>query len=159
VKPPVPKSVQTGVTRLENDPTPPRNGKNGVISFDDAPPPPRNGQSGVISFDDDPPPATKPRNGQLAMITFDEERSPARTPLAIPMGAAAMPNASDLQRQIKAVCGRQGEVVSVESQRDGTVNIRVKVPNSTVEGQLSGRILAIPGMSSPKVHLVMDVGP
>jgi hypothetical protein len=47
--------------------------------------------------------------------------------------------------------------VTVENLRDGSVNVRVKVPNTTVQDQLSGKILAIPGMISPRIHLIMDV--
>lgn len=98
-------------------------------------------------------------NGRPGLITFDDD-PPAMPKLpVVPMGSAHPVIPSNLQRQVKSVCGRQARDVAVEVQRDGAVLVKVKVPNQSVEGQLTKKILAIPEMTSPKVRLMMDVGP
>jgi hypothetical protein len=121
---------------------------------------PSNESQGWVTFDDDlPMPAAPPRSGQPGTIVFDDEPAPPRSSAPAPVLMSSPPTAGDLQRQIKAVCGPQAISVIVESQRDGSLDVRVKVPDSKLENQLTSKILAIPGMSSPKVHLVLDVGP
>jgi hypothetical protein len=102
-------------------------------------PPPSKGRPGLIVFDDDPAPPPKP----LHVAT-------ATPPAIVP---------DKLQRQVKSACGWQARAVTVETQSDGIVLVRVKVPNLSVEDQLTRKILAIPEMTGPKVRLMMDVGP
>jgi hypothetical protein len=98
-------------------------------------------------------------NGRPGLITFDDDPPPAPKPSVVPMGSAHPIIPSNLQRQVKSVCGGQARDVAVEVQRDGAVLVKVKVPNQFVESQLTKKILAIPEMTSPKVRLMMDVGP
>lgn len=105
----------------------------------EAAPPPGKGRAGVIVFDDDPPPPPKPP--QMMTTT-----APAIVP-------------ANLQRRVNSVCGWQAQSVTVETQSDGILLVRVKVPNLSVQDQLSRKIFAIPEMTTPKVRLVMDVGP
>lgn len=102
-------------------------------------PPPGQGRPGLIVFDDDTPPPPKPQ--QITTAT-------------VPVIAPA-----SLQRRVKSVCGWQAQAVTVETQHGGILLVRVKVPNLSVQDQLSRKILAIPEMTAPKVRLLMDVGP
>lgn len=102
-------------------------------------PPSGQGRPGVIVFDDDPPPSPKP-----AVST-----APMARPI-VPL---------DLQRLIRKVCGPEASDVVVTTQRDGTVLVRVKVANHSVEDRLSRKILDLPEMTSPRVRLFMEVGP
>ncbi|MGH7173717.1 MAG: hypothetical protein ACRELG_25830 [Gemmataceae bacterium] len=105
------------------------------------------------------PPAYAPENkGRPGVIIFDEDPPPTKpVPAAIGTFRPIVP--ANLQRQIKSICGRKARDVVVETQPDGIVLVKVKVPNLTVEDQLTRKILAIPEMTYPQVRLRMDVGP
>jgi hypothetical protein len=113
-------------------------------------PPESKGRPGVIFFDDDPPPPSKP--APVAAGT-----SHPIVPVAAGTSHPIVP--ADLQRQVQSICGRQAREVTVEMQHDGFLLVRVKVPSLSVESQLTPKILAIPAMTSPKVRLLMNVGP
>lgn len=98
-------------------------------------------------------------NGRPGLITFDDDPPAMPKAPVVPMGSALSVIPSHLQRQVQSVCGRQAREVAVEVQRDGAILVKVKVPNPSVESQLTKKILAIPEMTSPKVRLMMDVGP
>jgi osmotically-inducible protein OsmY len=106
-------------------------------------PPPSKGRPGVIVFDEDPPAPSKPKAQPNA--------TPATSSTARPMAAA------ELQRQIKSLCGRQAREVVAAVQHDGTVLVRVKVANRSIEDQLSRKILSLPEMTSPRVKLLMEI--
>jgi len=97
------------------------------------------GHPGVIIFDDDPPPPPKPR------------------PAALGTSHPIVP--ADLQRRVKSICGWKAREVTVATQPDGIVLVKVKVANLSVEDQMTRKILSIPEMTSPKVRLLIDVGP
>jgi hypothetical protein len=101
-------------------------------------PPPSQGRPGVIAFEDEPSPP-KPAPAVIA----------ATRPVA----------ATDLQRQIKSLCGRQARDVVVAKNHDGSVLVRVKVANRSIEDQLSRKILALPEMNSSRVQLLMEIAP
>jgi hypothetical protein len=96
------------------------------------------GKPGVIIFEDDPPPS---KNAPAAPVT---------RPSIVP---------STLLNQVKSLCGRQARDVSVTPQQDGSLLVKLKVANRTIEDQLTRKILTIPDMSSPKVRLMMEVEP
>lgn len=101
-------------------------------------PPPSQGQAGVIAFDDEAPP-------------------PKPAPTVIARSRSLVP--AELQRQIKSLCGRQAREVVATRQQDGTVLLRVKVANRSIEEQLSRKILSVPEMTSPNVRLMMEIEP
>jgi osmotically-inducible protein OsmY len=102
-------------------------------------PPRSKGQLGIITFEDDPAPPTKTKTAVIA---------------------TARPIAADqLQRQIKSLCGRQALEVVAAVQHDGSVQVRVKVANRTIEDQLSRKILSLPEMNSPRARLLMEIEP
>jgi hypothetical protein len=98
------------------------------------------------------PPAKEAR---LGVIHIDEEppAQPAKTAVLHPIAL------ENLQRRIQSLCGQQARGVEVVGQPDGTVMVKVKAATTSVESQLSRKILAIPDMTSPKVRLMMEVGP
>ncbi len=121
-----------------------------------------NGKAGAILFDDDTAPAAKPTadHGKVGVILFDEDPAPPPPKPALATTATSPPLVpADLERQVKSVCGRQAQAVWVETQSDGMLLVKVKVPSESVQDQLTRKIFAIPGMTSPKVRLIMDVGP
>jgi osmotically-inducible protein OsmY len=101
-------------------------------------PPPSQGRPGIIVFDDDPRP-TQP--------------APAAAEPSRPIVPA------DLQRRVKLLCGQEARDVTVATQRDGSMLVKVKVANRSIETQLSRKILDLPEMTSPQVRLLMEVGP
>ena len=103
--------------------------------------------------------STSQSNGRPGTITFDDDPQQAPKPNLAPMATAHPIVLANLQRQVKSVCGRQARDVVVEMQRDGAILVKVKVPNQSVVNQLTGKILGVPEMTSPKVRLMMDVGP
>jgi len=66
---------------------------------------------------------------------------------------------AELKQQIKSVCGRKAREVKVEVQHDGSLLVKVKVPNLAAEKELTGKILTIPALSTPNVHLAVEVSP
>jgi hypothetical protein len=102
-------------------------------------PPPSQGRPGVISFEDDPP---LPSKTGSTVIATSRSLAPA-----------------DLQRQIQSICGRQAREVTALVQKDGSVLVRVKVANRSIEEQLSRRIFALPEMNSQRVRLMMEIAP
>jgi hypothetical protein len=49
--------------------------------------------------------------------------------------------------------------VSVNIQNDGTLLVKVKVANRSLQDQLERKIVTIPDMASPRVRLFMEVEP
>lgn len=104
------------------------------------------------------PPAYEPESsGRPGLIIFDDDPPPSSTPGAAAIGTSRPIVPANLQRQVQSVCGRKAREVVVERQPDGTVLVKVTVPNLSVEARLTRKILAIPEMTSPKVQLLMDV--
>jgi hypothetical protein len=110
------------------------------------------------------PPAYAPApiesdKGRPGVILFEDE--PASKPAAQPAATGGLRRIvpEDLNRQVRAVCGKQARDVLVESQHDGSVLVKVKVANAAVERQLLSKILTIPEMSAPNVHLATTIGP
>jgi hypothetical protein len=107
----------------------------------------------------------EPKNGRPGVIEFDDEPTEEPAPQPAPQSAAARlgPVAkrvvvpAELRRNIAAVCGKQAREVIVEQQRDGSVQVRVKVASPAIGDQLTQKILTIPEMASPKVRLTVDV--
>jgi hypothetical protein len=98
----------------------------------------------------------QPKDGRPGVLIFDDEPAPVpneKTAMKRPVVPA------ELQRQIAAVCGRKAHDVRVEVQRDGSVQVRVKVASASISDQLTHKILTIPEMASPSVHLTMDISP
>jgi hypothetical protein len=106
-------------------------------------PPPSKGRPGVIIFDEDPqgPPKSTSSPKQTSAVS-----TPAR-PIVV----------GELQRQIKSLCGRQARDVVATMQQDGTILVRIKVANRSIEDQLSRKILSLPEMTSPRVKLLMEI--
>jgi hypothetical protein len=96
------------------------------------------------------PPETKA--GRPGVIVFEEESEPPQ-----PAGRSAV--LPELKQQVMSVCGRQARDVSVETQRDGSVLVKVKVASASIGDKLTHKILTIPQMASPKVRLTMDITP
>ncbi len=101
--------------------------------------------------------------GRPGIITFEDEE-----PVAAPVSRTAPPTPAvtrpavvpaNLLRQVKSACGRQARDVSVVVQRDGSLLVKVKVANRTLEDQLSRKILSIPEMSLPQVRLWWEIEP
>jgi hypothetical protein len=103
-----------------------------------------------------PPPSS---NGKPGVIIFDVEPAPMPAPAPAPLGASRAIAPTDLQHRIQSLCGRQAREVRVETATDGGVLVKVKVPNLSVEDQLTRKILTLPEMTKPGVRLLMDVGP
>jgi hypothetical protein len=110
--------------------------------------PENKGRPGLIVFDDE---------GRPGLIVFDDDPRSVSAPAA--HGAPAPIVAANLQRQVQSICGAKARVVTVQTQPDGSVLVKVKVPNRSVEDQLTRKILVLPEMTAPKVRLLMDVGP
>lgn len=110
------------------------------------------GRTGTIVFAEDPPPARPvPAPPPYRVAPAKPVPAPVPTPHRI--------TPTDLQRQVKTLCGEKASDVVVSVQLDGSLLVRVKVPSRTLEDQLSRQILAIPDMTSPRVRLMMEVGP
>jgi osmotically-inducible protein OsmY len=97
----------------------------------------------------------EPKNGRPGLITFDEEPAPVKGATATTRPVVP----TELRQRITAVCGRQAREVRVEPQRDGSVQVRVRVTSSSIGDQLTNKILTIPEMASPNVRLTMDIAP
>lgn len=98
----------------------------------------------------------KPSEGRPGLIIFGDEPKPAK-PMPAPVATSRRIVPAELQRQVKSLCGRQASDVSIAIQQDGSVLVKVRVPNRSIEDELSRKILAIPDMTSPRVRLLMDV--
>lgn len=100
---------------------------------------------------------TPPSQGNPAVIVFDDDPPPAQPVSATALSGSIVP--ADLQRRVQMLCGRDAHEVSVSTQRDGNVLVRVRVANRSIEDQLSRKILSLPEMTSPRVRLLMEVRP
>jgi hypothetical protein len=96
--------------------------------------------------------------GRPGVILFEDDTLVSKAATAPPVTRPAIVP-SNLLRQVKSLCGRQARDVSVNIQNDGTLLVKVKVANRSLEDQLSRKILTIPDMGSPKVRLMMEVEP
>jgi hypothetical protein len=65
---------------------------------------------------------------------------------------------TDLKQRVESMCGRLAKDVQVQTQRDGSVLVKVKVANTAAERQLTNKILTIPELTAPNVHLEMVIG-
>ncbi len=65
---------------------------------------------------------------------------------------------TDLKQRVESMCGRLAKEVQVQTQRDGSVLVKVKLVNAAAERQLTNKILTIPEITSPNVHLEMVIG-
>jgi hypothetical protein len=65
---------------------------------------------------------------------------------------------TDLKQRVESMCGRLARDVQVQTQRDGSVLVKVKVANAAAERQLTNKILTIPEITAPNVHLEMVIG-
>ncbi|HWG45539.1 MAG TPA: hypothetical protein VN688_22440 [Gemmataceae bacterium] len=97
--------------------------------------------------------------GQPGVIVFEDEPAPKPAAQAAATGVLRPIVPENLKRQVMAVCGRKASDVLVERQRDGSVLVKVKVANARTERQLLNKILTIPEMSAPNVHLATNIGP
>ncbi len=99
--------------------------------------------------------------GRPGVIFFEDGPAPSPGPAAhnVPNQAVRPVVPADLKEQIKSVCGSESRQVDVEVRRDGSLLVTVKVPNAAVEKQLTSKVLTIPAMAAPNVHLEMRVGP
>jgi hypothetical protein len=109
-------------------------------AYDIRSPEPANGHPGTITFEDDEP-ASKPSAAKAVVH---------RPRPVVP---------ENLKQQVKAVCGRQARDVFVEMRRDGSVLVTVKATSVSAGEKLTSKVLSIPEMASPNVHLKMDVAP
>lgn len=100
---------------------------------------------------------TPPSQGNPAVIVFDDDPPPAQPVTATAPSRPIVP--AHLQRRVQMLCGRDAHEVSVSTQRDGNVLVRVRVANRSIEDQLSRKILSLPEMTSPQVRLLMEVRP
>jgi osmotically-inducible protein OsmY len=102
---------------------------------------------------------TPPSKGRPGIVTFEDEPSPPSQSAPAVIATTRSPAPADLERHIKKLCGRQAREVVAVQQHDGSVLVRVKVANRSVEDQLSHKILALPEMNSSRVRLMMEIEP
>jgi osmotically-inducible protein OsmY len=103
------------------------------------------------------PKADKPKSDKPAgyyettgMVLFDDEPRSALPPSqAVPM------QPSVLKQRVEAVCGKQAKSVQVVVEPDSSLRVKVKVSDPEQERILTQRILAMPEMTSPRIHLEM----
>lgn len=100
----------------------------------------------------DKPKADKPAGfyETTGMVVFDDEPRAAVPPSqAVPMQPAV------LKQRVEAVCGKQAKSVQVVVEPDSSLRVKVKVSDPEQERILTQRILAMPEMTSPRIHLEM----
>jgi hypothetical protein len=119
-------------------------------------PPIRSARRWPPAFDVRPP---EPRGGHTGMIIFDDEPTSAPAAPVAAAGASYPVTSAELQKQIKSVFGRKARDVKVEVQPDGSLLVKAKAPSSAAERELTGKILTIPAMTAPNVHLAVEVSP
>jgi hypothetical protein len=84
------------------------------------------------------------------MVLFDDEPRTAVAPAkALPMPPAV------LKQRVESVCGKQAKNVQVFVEPDSSLRVKVKVSDPEQERILTQRILGMPEMTSPRVHLEM----
>jgi osmotically-inducible protein OsmY len=82
------------------------------------------------------------------MVFFDDEPRPALPPSqAVPMAPAT------LKQRVESICGKQARSVQVIVEPDSSLRVKVTLTDPQQERALTERILAMPEMMSPRVHL------
>ncbi len=113
--------------------------------------------TGEILFDDErvaapasARPSVRPGPGE---ILFDDEG------MADSGNKRAAIVPARLERQVKTACGTQARAVEVTALRDGTVLVRVRVNSPATQKPLFQKIMQLPEMAAPEVHLELRVEP
>jgi hypothetical protein len=153
-------------------------------AFDIRPPMSEWGQSGFVAFEEEQeppaPPTPKPvvRRPVAPPLVEPEPLAPKLAPpeplIPTPPPPRPAPHHSlmhsrttwsawpvsplDLKQRVESMCGRLAKDVQVQTQRDGSVVVKVKVANAAAERQLTNKILTIPEITAPNVHLEMVIG-
>jgi hypothetical protein len=103
---------------------------------------------GELKADKPKPDKAADPHGATGMVFFDDEPRPAvPSSQALPMAPAA------LKQRIEAVCGTQARSVQVVVEPDSSLRVKVTLADPQQERMMTQRILALPEMNSPRVHL------
>jgi osmotically-inducible protein OsmY len=82
------------------------------------------------------------------MVLFDDEpRAALPANQALPLSPAV------LKQRVESVCGKQARKVQIVTQPDGSLRVKVTLADPLHERTLTQRLLALPEMASPRVHL------
>src|SRR5262249_42280433 len=87
------------------------------------------------------------------MVVF-HDAPPAAAP-AVPAGRSP----EQLRQRVLGVCAGAAQDVRVQVRPDSSLQVTVKVPSSVQEKQRSEKILQLPEMGGPNIHLSVEILP
>ena len=124
--------------------------------------------TGIVYFDRPIDPA-KPIGAvvQTASAKMIEPLKPAAAPKPAPAPPASSPSpvggalasTADLRQRVQTACGPEAKEVTVVNQPDKNVIVKVRVRDAATAEKALEKILQLPEMSQPTVHLQMEVRP
>ncbi len=101
--------------------------------------------------------AVKPTQPTAAPVVPTDLRTVSAVKPTQPTAATAVP--TDLRQRVQAACGQEAIEVTVVNQPDKSVMVKVRVPDAAAETKVTEKLLQLPEMAQPMVHLQMDVRP
>src|SRR5262249_54450591 len=97
-----------------------------------------------------------------ALVTFEDvpatpPAKPAKMAVAParPVGVATSP--VELQHRVLALCAGAARDVQVMVRADRHWEVKVKVPSTALAEEVSAKVLQLPDMAQPHVHLMLEV--
>jgi hypothetical protein len=105
-----------------------------------------------------PPPRVAPATAKPASYAVT---APTPPPAVVPAYATRTPAVvpAKLRQRVLAACGDQALAVQVLTAPDQSVRVRVRVTSYAAQVQVAPRILQLPEMRAPNVHLEIQVAP
>jgi len=97
-----------------------------------------------------------------ALVTFEDEPAPVpvkptkmSAPAANPAGVAMTPD--ELRHRVLVVCAGGARDVQVMMRADRHWEVKIKVSSAALAKEVSARVLRLPDMAQPHVHLMLEV--
>ena len=119
---------------------------------------------GVVYFDKSTQPVKQAAATKPAPVVVAAAIKPAPvvvaaaakpSPVAVPTVAAS----GDLRGRIAALCGADAMTVVTAKQPDGGTQVKVRVRDIDAEQKVINKVLQLPEMAEPTMHLVVEVKP